>query len=237
MVTLIPNTMKAVIPPTVQEPGVTGAALAPKSFSFLKKRSGGGARRALAALGPNNSQFNMSMAQSHLAMAQESFSSRWNFNPAKEVPLPSGRYQWAPISDRSHKDVTPAITVEVSALKDTTLLKDITNPTITTSSPSSAVTPEVADLHKTTKDDLENNMTVPSSTIRNENSDSENTPDTENRKQGSSPKNESVLTKNGLSKSQICITEFFKPQKRKSSYHSEGSPPNTPPKKKLRTVH
>ena len=65
----------------------------------MKPRSGvgGGARRALTALGTNDTSLNVRLAKSLLTISQDKFAKKWNFDPVSEMPLAQpGRFQWTP---------------------------------------------------------------------------------------------------------------------------------------------
>ncbi|XP_037787823.1 uncharacterized protein LOC119583425 [Penaeus monodon] len=61
---------------------------------FFKKPK---ARRALSELGPNDPKANLRMAESLITISTEQFMKKWNFDPIRCQPLPSGRYQWTPV--------------------------------------------------------------------------------------------------------------------------------------------
>lgn len=69
-------------------------------LAFRMKRSSGGvlgsARRVLGALGKNNSQYNLRLAETLLDVPREKFTQNWNFDPVKEMPTPPGQFQWTP---------------------------------------------------------------------------------------------------------------------------------------------
>ncbi|CAL4116360.1 unnamed protein product [Meganyctiphanes norvegica] len=215
------------IPPIVPR---LGAALAPKSPSFrLKRPTAGGARRALSTLGNNNARLNLSMAQSLLTISQEGFLKKWNFDPVKEVPLLPGRYQWAPFTDN---DKTTVAAPEGVA-------KDITMPNTTLATLPHSATTRVPDLHKTSQDVTESNITVQVSATKQISDANEVEIESEYKKEVISPSCDSLLvsTKIVSSKPQMCITDFLRPQKRTSSYLYDDCQSDTPSKKKLRTLH
>ncbi|CAL4236009.1 unnamed protein product [Meganyctiphanes norvegica] len=244
-----------------------GAVVTPKSSTFRVKRAtpgAGGARRALSDLGNNNAQFNMRMAQSHLANSQELFSKKWNFDPVKEVPLTAVRYDW------THSDKKTLPTPE-GVVKD---FQQLTLPSLPAS-----VTSRVPDLHKASQDVIENGCAVlnsstkqgscatdikgvskdtkevlsPScdklfdstktrenafniqnSTTKQESCANEVKADTEVTKEVPSPSCDKLLIS---TKTQKCITDFLRPHKRISSFLYDDCQPSIPPSKKLRTLH
>ncbi|CAL4158637.1 unnamed protein product [Meganyctiphanes norvegica] len=249
-----------------------GAVMTPKSSTFRVKRpkpGAGGARRALSDLGNNNAQFNIRMAHSHLAISQEIFSKKWNFDPVKEVPLPALRYDWT----HSDKKIVP---IPEGVVKD---LLPLTLPSLPAS-----VTSRVPDLHKANQEVTESGCTVQDTTFKQGSCANDAKPEAKGTKEVISPrcdtlfdstksresecnvqnnttKQEScanevktekeatkevtsptcdsllVSTKIVSSKTQKCITDFLRPQKRMSSCLYDDCQPSIPPSKKLRTLH
>ncbi|KAK8730870.1 hypothetical protein OTU49_007666 [Cherax quadricarinatus] len=94
---------------------------------FFKKTS---ARRALSELGVNDSKANLRMAEALFTITAEHFMKKWNFDPVRCRPLPSGRYQWTPakpvkkhrLSQASQKEIpqeTSLGDLSTSACQDT----------------------------------------------------------------------------------------------------------------------
>ncbi|XP_042233418.1 uncharacterized protein LOC121873781 [Homarus americanus] len=68
---------------------------------FFKKPS---ARRALSELGINDTKANLKMADTLFTITAEQFIKKWNFDPIRCRPLPSGRYQWTPAKSAARKN-------------------------------------------------------------------------------------------------------------------------------------
>lgn len=68
----------------------------PRFSGLALKR--GRARRALSLLGSNDAKANLQLAESLMTISAEEFASKWNFDPIRAVPLPRGRFQWAPVA-------------------------------------------------------------------------------------------------------------------------------------------
>lgn len=68
---------------------------------FFKKSSS--ARRALTELGINDSKLNLKMAETLCTITAEQFMKKWNFDPIRCRPLPTGRYQWTPVNSVTRK--------------------------------------------------------------------------------------------------------------------------------------
>nr|XP_045598167.1 streptococcal hemagglutinin-like [Procambarus clarkii] len=68
-----------------------------------------GARMALSLLGTNNPKHNLTMADHLLTISARDFAKKWNFDPIKEVPLATGRYDWcsAPQAHAAHDPHAP----------------------------------------------------------------------------------------------------------------------------------
>ncbi|KAK7083340.1 hypothetical protein SK128_021734 [Halocaridina rubra] len=70
----------------------------------LRLKRGRGARRALSLLGNNNRRDNLHLAESLLTISAQDFAQKWNFDPVEGVPLPSGRFQWTPLTPAPLED-------------------------------------------------------------------------------------------------------------------------------------
>lgn len=71
----------------------------PRFSGLALKR--GRARRALSLLGSNDAKANLQLAESLMTISAEEFAAKWNFDPVRAVPLPRGRFQWAPVATLS----------------------------------------------------------------------------------------------------------------------------------------
>ncbi|XP_037788000.1 uncharacterized protein LOC119583541 [Penaeus monodon] len=71
----------------------------PRFSGLALKR--GRARRALSLLGSNDAKANLQLAESLMTISAEEFAAKWNFDPVRSVPLPRGRFQWAPVAPLS----------------------------------------------------------------------------------------------------------------------------------------
>lgn len=106
----------------------------PPRVNLTLKR--GRARRALSLLGNNNTQQNLQLAESLLTISAEEFTNKWNFDPIQGVPLPSGRFQWTPLTAVTSSDPT----VLPSSDATTTTTKAVTSCNLSSSSSSSTTT-------------------------------------------------------------------------------------------------
>lgn len=106
----------------------------PPRVNLTLKR--GRARRALSLLGNNNTQQNLQLAESLLTISAEEFTNKWNFDPIQGVPLPSGRFQWTPLTAVTSSDPT----VLPSSDAATTTTKAVTSCNLSSSSSSSTTT-------------------------------------------------------------------------------------------------
>ncbi|CAL4098333.1 unnamed protein product [Meganyctiphanes norvegica] len=244
-----------------------GAVMTPKSPSFRVKRptpGTGGARRALSDLGNNNAQFNMRMAQSHLAISQEIFSKKWNFDPVKEVPLSTVRYDWThcgkktvPSTEGVVKDIQQ-LTLPSLPASVTSRVPDLhkasqevtTNgcAVLNSSTKQGSCATDVKTISKDTKEVLipscdklfdstktrENACNIQNSTTKQESCANEVKAETEATKEVPSPTCDKLLVS---TKTQKCITDFLRPHKRMSSCLYDDCHPSITPNKKLRTLH
>lgn len=105
----------------------------PPRVNLTLKR--GRARRALSLLGNNNTQQNLQLAESLLTISAEEFTNKWNFDPIQGVPLPSGRFQWTPLTAVTSSDPTA-----LTSSNATTTTKAVTSCNLSSSSSSSSTT-------------------------------------------------------------------------------------------------
>ncbi|XP_068223432.1 uncharacterized protein [Palaemon carinicauda] len=197
--------------------GISVKAGVMKTGSFLLKRSR--ARRALSLLGVNNVKLNIRLAETLLTISSDEFAKKWNFDPVQGVPLPEGRFQWAPVTTESTlDDDTPSRTSEEQTRPWTTKSSDQLQQTPGVVQPASDET-KVNCAISVESSSHKSCVACPLTPCNSSSGRCSSTPNEGEERDGAGAEGSSVLAEvvKDPKLKQTCITDFMRNRKRRSS--------------------